>query len=216
MTADHLIDGPARPNAWLLLAHGAGAGMTSPVIGQLTALLAERHLRVFRFEFAYMAARRSGGTKRPPPKIEVLCQEMRATIDRVRASMPEDPKTKLLIGGKSMGGRVASLIADGLFAKNEISGWYAFGFPFHPAGKPEKLRTAHLSAMTCRGLIVQGTRDPLGNQKEVAGYKLSPAIDISWSADGDHDLKPLKASGRTHQEALAAAADSVAKFANTL
>jgi predicted alpha/beta-hydrolase family hydrolase len=122
----------------------------------------------------------------------------------------------LLIGGKSMGGRVASLIADEQFAAGAIAGLVCLGYPFHPPRKPEQLRTAHLQAMACPALIVQGERDPFGGRGEVAGYRLSPAIRLHWADDGDHDLGPRGASGFTRKGNLAAAADAVAQFATTL
>jgi predicted alpha/beta-hydrolase family hydrolase len=90
----------------------------------------------------------------------------------------------------------------------KIAGLVCLGYPFHPMGKPEQLRTAHLLKMTCPALIVQGTRDIMGTREEVGGYKLSKAIEILWLEDGDHDLKPRKAvSGFTaagHMQTMAA------------
>ena len=102
-------------------------------------------------------------------------------------------KRPLVIGGKSMGGRVASMVADELAAKGRIAGLLCLGYPFHPPGRPEQLRTAHLETLHTPALICQGTRDPFGTRDEVAGYMLSKAIAIAWFEDGDHDLKPRKA-----------------------
>jgi uncharacterized protein len=203
-------DAPVR----FLCAHGAGAGMESPFLKTFAQLLAERGLAVLRFEFAYMAARRSGGTRKPPPKAERLMDEYRAAVAAVGSGAP------LVIGGKSMGGRVASLVADELHAAGRIAGLTCLGYPFHPPGRPDQLRTAHLQALACPALIVQGERDPFGNRAEVEALleakALAPAIRFNWVGDGDHDLGPRGGSGFTRKGNLAAAADAVAAWCQTL
>ncbi len=134
-----LLNGDVPGRATLLLAHGAGAAMDTPFMTAMAEGLAARGLRVVRFEFAYMAGRRSGGPKRPPPKVELLQEEFRTAIEAIACGGP------LFIGGKSMGGRVASLIADDLWVQNRIRGLVCLGYPFHPPNKPEQLRTAHLA-----------------------------------------------------------------------
>lgn len=198
-------DGPDRPT--LLLAHGAGAAMDSDFMARMAALLAREGLRVARFEFGYMAQRRTGGSKRPPPKIELLQQEYRAAIEALACDGP------LFIGGKSMGGRVASLIADDLFKAGRIAGLVCLGYPFHPTGRPERLRTEHLAALRAPALICQGTRDPFGTREEVTGYALSESIALDWLDDGNHDLKPRKSvSGQSHEDNLARAAAAVSDW----
>jgi predicted alpha/beta-hydrolase family hydrolase len=167
---------------------------------------------VTRFEFDYMAARRAGGPKRPPPKAETLTSEYR---DMVRSASKTRPKT-LLIGGKSLGGRVASLIADELYEHGEIGGLVCLGYPFHPPGKPDQLRTQHLETLRCPALIVQGERDPFGNRAEVEALSLSKKITFAWIGDGDHDFGPRGRSGFTRKGNLAAAAAAVAAFAARL
>ncbi|MBS0240740.1 MAG: alpha/beta fold hydrolase [Proteobacteria bacterium] len=207
---DFLASGPDDAAWTLLLAHGAGAGMETPFMSQMAALLAERSVRVLRFEFGYMASRRTTGKRKPPPKAEKLIDEYRAAVSAARLDL--QPKARLAIGGKSMGGRVASLIADELFAKGEAGGLVCLGYPFHPPGMPEKTRTAHLmeSKMPC--LIVQGERDPFGDGKDVADYALPKSIELIWIGDGDHDFGPRGASGFTRKGNLAAAANAVAAF----
>ena len=206
-SVDFLIDGDGPGRTTLLLAHGAGAAMDSPFMARMAELLAARGLRVARFEFAYMAQRRSGGSKRPPPKVDVLQEEYRAAINALECPGP------LYIGGKSMGGRVASLISDELFSTGAISGLVCLGYPFHPTGKPEKLRTGHLAALRTPTLICQGTRDPFGTREEVAGYALSQAIRLHWLKDGDHDLKPRqRVSGLSHEDNLANAAGMISDW----
>lgn len=111
-----------------------------------------------------------------------------------------------------MGGRVASLLASEAHAKGAIAGLVCLGYPFHPPGKPDQLRTAHLENMTCPALIVQGERDPFGGRAEVETYRLSDAISLAWIGDGDHDLGPRGASGFTRKGNLAAAAGAIAAF----
>ena len=130
-----------------------------------------------------------------------MTPEYLAAVRDLKASGP------LVIGGKSMGGRIASMVADDLYRSGQIAGLLCLGYPFHPMGKPTQLRTAHLSAIETPTLICQGTRDAFGTREEVAGYSLSPEIDIFWLEDGDHDLKPRKSlsgfSAADHMQAMA-------------
>lgn len=205
-----LIDGEATARSTFLMAHGAGAAMDSAGMSALVGPLVSRGIRVVRFEFGYMAARRDG-VRRPPPRSDTLAPEYRDAVAAVRDA---GPIGSLLIGGKSMGGRVASMVADELADLGYIDGLICLGYPFHPPEKPEQLRTAHLRELRVPTLICQGTRDPFGTRDEVPGYQLSPAIEVHWLEDGDHDLRPRKAiSGRSYAENLAEATDAVAAFA---
>jgi len=182
----------------------------SPALASLAEALAGQGFRIARFEFGYMAARRSGQRK-PPPKAERLLPEFRAAVEALAAPGP------LIIGGKSMGGRVASMLADELYADGRIAGLLCFGYPFHPPGKPEQLRTRHLAALQTPTLICQGTRDPFGTQEEVTGYALSDRIELLWLEDGDHDLKPRKRlTGLSQAEHLATAARAARDWAGRL
>jgi predicted alpha/beta-hydrolase family hydrolase len=196
-----LIDGPADAVSTLVLAHGAGAPMDSPFLVTFAESLAGRGVRVVRFEFPYMHARRTGG-RRPPDRTPVLLSTWKEAIEQLGGG------GKLVIGGKSMGGRMASMVADEVGAR----GLVCLGYPFHPPAKPEQLRTAHLAALRTPTLIVQGTRDTFGVPGEVAGYELSPAIRVLWIEDGDHSFKPPRSSPRTEKENLATAIDAVAEF----
>ena len=198
----------AKTTPILLLAHGAGAPMDSPFLESFAARIIARGVSVARFEFDYMAQRRHGRRK-PPPRAEALMGEYAAAIAEVRT---RHPKSAIWIGGKSLGGRVASMVAAAQFAAENISGCVCLGYPFHPPKQPDKLRTAHLEALECPTLIVQGERDPFGTRPEVEGYALSDSIQIAWIGDGDHDLKPRAKSGRTVGANLDAAADAVADF----
>jgi hypothetical protein len=180
--------------------------MSTPFMATFASLLAARGIAVARFEFGFMRAR-AESVRRPAPKAETLVEEYRAAV--AAAGKPK----KLLVGGKSMGGRVASLLADELFDAGRIAGLVCIGYPFHPPGKPAQLRTAHLEGLRCPALFVQGTRDPFGTREEVASYGLSPAITFAWIEDGDHDLKQRRAMGHPPGDGLRAAADAVAAFA---
>lgn len=184
-----VIDGPADARVTIALAHGAGAPLDSPFMAAYAAGLAAAGLRVARFEFPYMAARRRGGRSGPPDKEPVLRSTWLSVVDELR---PE----RLVIGGKSMGGRIASLVAD----EARVAGLVCLGYPFHPTGKPQQLRVAHLASLTTPTLIVQGERDPFGTRSEVDEYELSSSIHLHWLPDGDHSFKPRKASGRTEQQ----------------
>jgi uncharacterized protein len=193
----------------LLLAHGAGAPMDSLFMETFAGLAAARGVKVARFEFGYMALRRVDQKKRPPPKMDVLLGEYQAAV---MAALKKFPRARLFIGGKSMGGRVASMFADQAFVDGAISGCVCLGYPFHPAKQPEKLRTAHLLALQCPTLIVQGERDPLGHRAEVEAMSLSEMIEFAWLPDGDHDFRPRVASGVSAAENLATAAATVSAF----
>lgn len=211
VTASEILRlGPLRAHAEIVLAHGAGAPMTSPFMERMAALLAGHDIATARFEFAYMAARRKGERK-PPSRAEALKGEYERIVTHLASSRRKGEL--LLIGGKSLGGRVASMVADKLYDAGLVSGLVCLGYPFHPPGKPDELRTAHLARLACPALIVQGERDPFGTREEVAAYELSPSIRFHWATDGDHDLKPRKTSGATHDGNLAAAADAIARFA---
>lgn len=207
-----LWTGPNDATGTLLLAHGAGAAMDSPFMALISEMLATRAIRVARFEFTYMAARRGGGKRRPPPKAEALDGEM---IAAARAAM-KGASGKLVIGGKSMGGRVASHVADSLHQSGEVAGLVCLGYPFHPPKTPERLRVAHLETLTCPTLIIQGERDPFGSRAEVEALTLPPAIRFHWAHDGDHDLGPRGGSGTTRRGNLEAAADAIAAFMKAL
>lgn len=204
MSERFLIEGPEAARVTILLAHGAGAPMDSASMTTAANALSARGFRVARFEFGYMAARRTSGDRKPPPRAETLNPEYKAAIAELGAKGP------LVIGGKSMGGRVASMVADELYEEGRIAGLLCLGYPFHPPGKPEQLRTQHLKGLKAPALICQGTRDEFGTREEVGGYELSRTIEILWLEDGDHDLKPRKAiSGFSAADHMATMAETV-------
>ncbi|SQD78490.1 alpha/beta family hydrolase [Moritella yayanosii] len=198
------VDGPL-----FVFAHGAGAPASADFMETIAKGLALQGIRVARFNFPYMQQRVDNGTRRPPeraPKLIAQYQQLIASIDQ-----------PMVIGGKSMGGRMASLVAsdpttDELSVNSKIKGIACLGFPFHPANKPETLRTAHFSLIKQAIFIAQGERDKLGTKEEVASYGLPDNIDWLWLEDGDHDLKPRVKSGFTHRAHLQKTIDNMAAF----
>ncbi|MQX49539.1 alpha/beta family hydrolase [Sinorhizobium medicae] len=211
MGGNFLFDGPGDALVTILLAHGAGAPMDSASMNATAQALAGAGFRVARFEFGYMAARRTSEGRKPPPRAETLNPEYRAAIAELGF------KGALVIGGKSMGGRVASMVADDLHAEGKIAGLLCLGYPFHPPGKPEQLRTRHLADLQTPTLICQGTRDEFGTRDEVSQYALSDRIELLWLEDGDHDLKPRKTiSGFSTADHLKTLAEAAARWAGRL
>jgi hypothetical protein len=186
----------------LVLAHGAGAPMDSPFLQSLAGLLADEGVRVGRFEFAYMAGRRSGRRK-PPPRADVLDAEFLAVLERVPG--------RVCIGGKSMGSRAACRVA-GRLGVRRVAGVVCFGFPFHPPGKPEAVRNDLAAAGDAPVLVIQGERDPFGTRAEVEAMRLQTTVTLSWIEMANHDLAPPKTAAVTKPEALALAARSAANF----
>jgi hypothetical protein len=178
--------------------------MESPFMAAFASGLARRGLRIMRFEFPYMRSARALGRRKPPDRAPVLLESWHQAIAMARSQGAQT----LSIGGKSMGGRMASLIAD----EAQVEALICLGYPFHPPGKPERLRTEHLASLGTRTLICQGERDTFGRREEVAAYALSDAIDLRWLTDGDHSFKPRKASGRTEIQNWCEAMDAVAGF----
>jgi len=197
-----LTDGPDAAEQVYVFAHGAGGAMDTPFMATVARELGQRGIRVVRFEFPYMAARRTVGKRGAPDREPVLLNAWREVV----AEFGGGPR--LFIGGKSMGGRMATLVADEL----QVRGAVVFGYPFHPPGQPNKLRTAHLENLATPMLVLQGERDPFGTRDDVAGYRLSPQLRIEWIPDGDHSLKPRAKSGRTERQNLLHAIDAAAEF----
>ena len=160
MSEEFLVDGPGDASHTLVLAHGAGGPMDSSFLERVAAGLGERGIRVVRFEFPYMARRREAGGRGAPDRPSVLTARWKEVVERFGGG------PRLAIGGKSMGGRIASMIADEARAR----GLVCFGYPFHPPGDRERLRTKHLETLATPALILQGTRDPFGTREDVEGY----------------------------------------------
>lgn len=199
-----------------MLAHGAGAPMDSTFMESMTQALYTHNIGILRFEFSYMGQRRTGGNKRPPPKMPILVNEWQKLLVQWRC---ENHQMPLFIGGKSMGARVATLMntaAENTRTHSALSwqGVVCLGYPFHPQKKPLKLRTEHLKEQIEPVFIIQGTRDTFGNQEEVSQYKLASNIEVRWVASANHDLKPLASAKKTHQEAINETAQNIRCFIN--
>jgi uncharacterized protein len=184
-----LSDGPDDARRTLILAHGAGGGMKTPFLAAIARGLGERGIRVVRFEFPYMEAGRKA-PDREPVLLEAWREAVRQTGDAA----------ELAIGGKSMGGRMASMVADELGVRRLL----CLGYPFHPPGNREKLRTKHLEELRTKTLIIQGTRDQFGTREDVEGYKLSKAIQVEWLDGADHSYRPREKENISQAIELAA------------
>jgi len=200
---EKLIDGATNPYT-CIFAHGAGAPMDSEFMSIYSQGLAKLDIKVVRFEFPYMQERRLNGKKRPPNRQP----ELISCFEQVVA---QEVGPCVLIG-KSMGGRMASILAAMQPQHQQIKGVLAVGYPFHPQGKPEKLRTDHLPDLAVPMAIMQGTRDALGDKDLVGGLNLPSAIEVLWLEDGNHDLKPRVKSGFKHEQHLDTAIKASAKF----
>ncbi|HEX5474830.1 MAG TPA: alpha/beta family hydrolase [Vicinamibacterales bacterium] len=192
-----------RPAAALILAPGAGAGQDSPFMTDAATALASRGLVVATFDFPY----RTAGRKAPDPG-RVLEAHWRASIEAATGESSFEA-LPLFIGGKSMGGRIASQVAAA--GDLPIAGLVFLGYPLHPPGKPSQRRDRHLPSIHRRMLFVQGTRDPFGTAAEIR--ELIPRLDdrtrLLDIEGGDHSFKVPARSGRTYAGVLTGIFDAV-------
>ncbi|WP_416384093.1 alpha/beta family hydrolase [Roseibium aggregatum] len=214
MMTDFLWNRPETPPvATLLLAHGAGAAMDSAFMNKLAAALASQGIAAARFEFAYMAGRRTGGPKKPPPRADKLIAEFQTTLQSV-LSQSDGP---LLIGGKSMGGRVAAMLAGGGSLPGRAKGVACFGYPFHPTGKADaEWRLQPLQDAKRPVLVLQGDRDPFGSKAELDEVTLPAHVSLTYLEDGNHDFGPRGKSPATLDGNIKLAAEAVRAFADRL
>ena len=202
--------GAAGAHAAVILAHGAGAPQTHPWMVRMAGALASRGLDVFTFNFLYAEARR-----RLPDKSALLEATWRAAIDAVRARS-ELARRRLFIGGKSMGGRIATQVAaagsDGIA---DLGGLVLLGYPLHPPGRPDKLRAAHLATVEAPMLFVQGSRDAFGSPAELEPFVAplaSRRTRVFAIEGGDHSLATPRSSGIDLEKVMARVADEIATF----
>ena len=201
-----LIDGPSDADRTFVFAHGAGGPMDSSFMTRVATGIAAHRIRVVRFEFPYMAARRRGEKSGAPDRQPRLLDAWRSVIGRL------GNPSALVIGGKSLGGRMATIVADEIGVRGVI----CFGYPFHPPAELTRLRTGHLERINTPVLILQGSRDPFGTKEQVEGYDLSAAIEMVWLEDGDHSLKPRRSSGMTEEQHIAGAIERSSRFIESL
>jgi hypothetical protein len=196
-----------RAAAGLVLAHGAGAGQQSRFMVETARALAQRGVTVATFDFPYMSKGRSA-----PDKAPVLEASWRDAIAAAR-SHAAFARLRLFIGGKSMGGRIASHVAaQGI---DDLAGLVYLGYPLHPPGRPEQRRDKHLPDIREPMLFVQGTRDEFGTSAEIRDLlpRLNPQASLFEVADGDHSFKiRAKIAGRPQQTAIDEIYDAVAAF----
>ncbi len=205
----------APSNSVFLFAHGAGAGMESSFMQQMSALLKSEQVEVRRFNFSYMQKVLAEGKKRPPSRITDLIEEFEENIRTIKSDPSCAGKT-LFIGGKSMGGRIASHVAAETTTDLKIAGLICLGFPFHPPRKPDKFRGKHLESMPIPSLILQGERDPFGNKNEIADYNLSRRVAVEYLSEGDHSFTPRVRSGLTSNDNLKYAVEKIIKFIRSI
>lgn len=196
----------------LILAHGAGAPADSPFMEELSGALEREGIATVRFEFPYMQKRRLDGKKRPPDREPALLECYSRVVDQIREELGSG--SRVLVGGKSMGGRMASILAG---RRDGIDGVVCFGYPFHPPGKLDRWRTDHFSHLKCPMLVLQGTRDPFGKPAEMTGHEQGlAAISLRWLDGGNHDFQTLKSQSETQSELIASAAREARIFVDEL
>ena len=190
--------------AQFIFSHGAGAGSDSDFMQHVAKLISEQGVDVGLFDFEYMQIAKQTNKRRPPERAPKLLSYYEQILNHTQPNVP------LFIGGKSMGGRMASMLA--CTTEQPVLGVLAFGYPFHPPGKPEKLRTDHFADIVCPFLVLQGERDTFGTRQELATMAMPKQPQYIWLTDGDHSLKPRKRSGMTELQNRETAALEAVEF----
>jgi hypothetical protein len=198
---------PKAAGVTLILGHGAGAGQTSGFMVSFATALAARGIETVTFNFSYMEQGR-----RLPDSKDKLEACYRAVIETV--AHRKGAHGRLAIGGKSMGGRIASQVASASSAG--IAGIVMLGYPLHPPGRPDKLRTAHLPAIRVPMLFVQGERDAFGTPAELEPFIRGLPADLQVIQGGDHSFKVAKSAGVPQEQVDALVLDSVAQWVRGL
>ena len=199
-----LLKGPKEGKNILLLAHGAGAPMDSIFMRTISKGLNENGIITIRFEFPYMAKRRLG-KKSFPDKIPVLCEFYTSLYYQIKKLYPNK---KIWLSGKSMGGRVSTIVSKSI----DVEGVVVFGYPFHPINNIDNIRLDNLQLDGPPILIIQGTRDKFGNIEEVKKYNINKKNFIYWLNEGDHSFNTLKKSSISTQKSIQKACDIASLF----
>jgi predicted alpha/beta-hydrolase family hydrolase len=198
-----------QPHHTLVLAHGAGAGQKHPWMRARAGDIADRGVRVVTFDFPYITAGR-----RVPDRPPLLLETWRHVVEHVDGRWPEVP---LAIGGKSMGGRMATMLVAETDAPGAVRACVALGYPLHPPGKPDQLRTAHLGAIRVPLLVIQGERDPFGGPDEIR-REFSAAgagVEVVAIPHGGHGFE-VRGKDARQAEVMTGVADTVARWLDTL
>jgi predicted alpha/beta-hydrolase family hydrolase len=190
-------------NTAVILAHGAGQGIHSPFMTYFHSELANRGFLSVQFNFDYIEQKRH--MPDPQPKLQARYRSVVADV------IAEYRPRRVIIGGKSMGGRVASYIAGDT---PDVSALVFLGYPLHPPGKPDQLRDAHLYALKLPMLFISGTKDTFAQREllEPVVKKIGSNAALVWVEGGDHSLK----RGRKDQESLKDAVDTIQAWINGL
>jgi predicted alpha/beta-hydrolase family hydrolase len=204
LTISTIVNTVLNPKAFVIFAHGAGADKSHEFMEQVASALNVQGINVLRFNFPYMDVRLMEGNRRPPDRMPKLLKCFEKIIEELKTDLP------VFLAGKSMGGRVAATLARDK-TLNAL-GVMCLGYPFHPQKKPEKLRLEPLQETEKPILILQGTRDALGNEEEISGYEFSDLCRCVFFPDGDHNLKPRIKSGFTHTAHVQEAVNEMVRF----
>lgn len=208
-----IIDGPENADYTFVFAHGAGAGMEHEFMQGFAEQLAACDIKVIRFEFPYMQKRRIDGKKYPPNRQPQLVDAYKELLSELSI------QNNLIIGGKSMGGRIASLVAAEEADKFNIKALICLGFPFYAPKKnrlPEESRGQHLYQIKTPSLILQGQRDNFATDIELQAMPLSEHVNSYILPDGDHSFKPRVKSGFTLEQNIQTAVSQIQHFIKTL
>ncbi len=200
---------PGVARRTLVLAHGAGAGQGHPWMRARAGDLTDRGVRVLTFDFPYITAGR-----KVPDRTPLLLDAWRAVVDAVAARYPAEP---LAIGGKSMGGRMATMLAAEPDVPRSVRGAVALGYPLHPPGRPDKLRVEHLGAIRVPLLVIQGERDPFGSPDDVVReFEAAGSRPIVVPVPGGGHGFEVRARDAKQADVYARVADTLAGWLDTL
>ena len=207
---EFLVNSPVKsPKGIFLLAHGAGKGAASPFLETIAQGVVNSGVRVVRFNFPYMEKMLQTGRRKSPNSGKVLRKCFSDVISHCIEN-EKVPSKYMIVGGKSMGARAASMIAD----KHQVGGVVCLSYPFHPPRKPVPLRITHLQTIKTPTLICQGERDPNGRREEVQQYSLSKSIQFRWLVDGDSNFNPGKPSEQSLQENMTDTIETINRIIN--
>ncbi len=209
---EFLVNSPEQePKGIFLLAHGPSKGMASPFMETIAKGVVAAGVRVVRFHFPYMEDTLQTGKEKPVNQRRILkkcfSEVITHCIEKERCS-----SKYIIIGGKSMGARIASIVAD----EHKVAGVICLGYPFHPLEKPEKFRIKHLRNIQTPTLICQGERDQFGTREEVQQQILSKSVKFHWLEKCDHNFRPSRRSNRTLDENLEDVIHACNNFINHL